>query len=122
MARHGKIVAAIGHGPWMPASAEVVAGESVTCFLAIKADLVHAGATYRDAEVVVDGNPITSRQPAGLSGRHHCRPGGERCDAPPARWSCLAASPKVNGTSLGQAMGHFQRIFNLFPNLLIILV
>ena len=50
----------------MLASAEVVAGKTVTCFFAIKDDLVHAGATYRDAEVVVDGNLITSRKPADL--------------------------------------------------------
>ena len=66
MARRGKIVAAICHGPWMLASAEVVAGKNVTCFFAIKDDLVHAGAVYKDAEVVVDGNLITSRQPADL--------------------------------------------------------
>jgi len=66
MARRGKIVAAICHGAWLLASAEVVAGKTVTCFFAIKDDLVHAGATYRDAEVVVDGNLITSRQPADL--------------------------------------------------------
>jgi protease I len=66
MARRGKIVAAICHGPWMLASAEVVAGKNVTCFFAIKDDLVHAGAAYRDAEVVVDGNLITSRKPADL--------------------------------------------------------
>ena len=41
-------------------------GKNVTCFFAIKDDLVHAGATYTDAEVVVDGNLITSRQPADL--------------------------------------------------------
>jgi len=66
MALRGKIVAAICHGPWMLASAEVVAEKTVTCFFAIKDDLVHAGATYQDAGVVVDGNLITSRQPADL--------------------------------------------------------
>jgi protease I len=66
MAQRGKIVAAICHGPWMLASAEVLAGKTVTCFFAIKDDLVHAGATYQDAEVVVDGNLITSRKPADL--------------------------------------------------------
>jgi protease I len=66
MALQGKVVAAICHGAWMLASAEVVTGKTVTCFFAIKDDLVHAGATYRDAEVVVDGNLITSRQPADL--------------------------------------------------------
>jgi protease I len=66
MAHRGKIVAAICHGPWMLASAEVVTGKTVTCFSAIKDDLVHAGATYKDAEVVVDGNLITARQPSDL--------------------------------------------------------
>jgi protease I len=66
MAQRGKIVAAICHAAWMLASAEVVAGKTITCFFAIKDDLVHAGATYQDAEVVVDGNLITSRQPADL--------------------------------------------------------
>jgi protease I len=66
MARGGKIVAAICHGAWMLASAEVVAGKNVTCFFAIKDDLVHAGATYQDDEVVIDGNLITSRKPADL--------------------------------------------------------
>ena len=66
MAHHGKVVAAICHGPWMLASAEVVAGKTVTCFFGIKDDLVHAGALYKDAEVVVDGSLITSRQPADL--------------------------------------------------------
>ena len=66
MAQHGKIVVAICHGPWLLASAEVVSGKTVTCFFAIKDDLVHAGAAYKDAEVVVDGNLITSRQPADL--------------------------------------------------------
>jgi protease I len=66
MTHQGKIVAAICHGPWMLASAEVVAGKTVTSFFAIRDDLVHAGATYKDAEVMVDGNLITSRKPADL--------------------------------------------------------
>jgi protease I len=66
MAQRCKVVAAICHGPWLLASAEGVTGKNVTCFFAIKDDLVHAGATYRDAAVVVDGNLITSRQPADL--------------------------------------------------------
>jgi protease I len=61
-----KIVAAICHAGWMLASAEVLKGRTVTGFFAIKDDLVHAGAHYQDAEVVVDGNLITSRQPADL--------------------------------------------------------
>ena len=61
-----KIVAAICHAGWMLASAGVLQGKNVTCFFSIKDDLVHAGANYQDAEVVVDGNLITSRQPADL--------------------------------------------------------
>lgn len=65
-AARGKVVAAICHGGWMLASAEVIRGKNVTCFPSIKDDLIHAGAHYRDAEVVVDGNIITSRQPSDL--------------------------------------------------------
>jgi protease I len=61
-----KVVAAICHAGWMLASAEVLRGKNVTGFFAIKDDLIHAGANYLDAEVVVDGNLITSRQPADL--------------------------------------------------------
>jgi protease I len=35
-------------------------------FFAIKDDLIHAGASYVDEEVVVDGNLITSRKPDDL--------------------------------------------------------
>jgi protease I len=62
----GKVVAAICHAGWMLASAEIVAGRTVTCFFAIKDDLIHAGANYVDQEVVVDGNLITSRMPDDL--------------------------------------------------------
>jgi protease I len=64
--QQGKIVAAICHAGWMLASAGVLEGKQATCFFAIKDDLVHAGATYVDAEVVVDGNLITSRTPSDL--------------------------------------------------------
>lgn len=65
-ALQNKVVAAICHAAWMLASAEVVQGKHLTCVSAIKDDLIHAGALYRDAEVVVDGNLITSRQPGDL--------------------------------------------------------
>jgi protease I len=61
-----KIVAAICHAGWMLASADVLHGRTVTSFFAIKDDLVHAGATFVDQEVVVDGNIITSRTPDDL--------------------------------------------------------
>ena len=62
----GKVVAAICHAGWMLASAGVLKGKTVTSFFAIKDDLVHAGATWTDEAVVVDGNLITSRTPDDL--------------------------------------------------------
>jgi protease I len=41
-------------------------GRRATCFSAIKDDVINAGAQYEDAEVVRDGNLITSRQPSDL--------------------------------------------------------
>jgi protease I len=66
MHKAGKVVAAICHGGWLLASAEIVKGRRVTCFVAIKDDLIHAGAEYVDEEVVVDRNLITSRKPDDL--------------------------------------------------------
>jgi protease I len=62
----GKVVAAICHAGWMLASADVLRGKKATCFFAIKDDLINAGADYVDAEVVRDGNLITSRVPSDL--------------------------------------------------------
>jgi protease I len=61
-----KVVAAICHAGWMLASADILEGRKVTSFFAIKDDLVHAGATWVDQEVVVDGKLITSRKPDDL--------------------------------------------------------
>jgi deglycase len=62
----GKVVAAICHAGWMLASAGVLKGKEATCFFAIKDDVINAGAIYVDAEVVRDGNLITSRMPSDL--------------------------------------------------------
>ncbi|MGD8502234.1 MAG: type 1 glutamine amidotransferase domain-containing protein [Syntrophobacterales bacterium] len=64
--KHGKVVAAICHAGWMLTSADIVKGRRVTGFFAIRDDLVHAGAEYEDAEVVVDDRLITSRKPDDL--------------------------------------------------------
>lgn len=61
-----RVVAAICHGGWVLASAGVARGRRLTCYQAIKDDMVHAGATYVDQEVVRDGNLITSRKPDDL--------------------------------------------------------
>ena len=62
----GKVVAAICHAGWLLVSAGILQGKKATCFFAIKDDLVNAGATYVNQEVVVDGNLITSRTPMDL--------------------------------------------------------
>ena len=61
-----KLVAAICHGPWVLCSAGVLKGRKATSFFAIKDDVVNAGANWEDAEVVVDGNLVTSRKPEDL--------------------------------------------------------
>ena len=66
MDAQGKLVAAICHGPWVLCSAGVLKGRRATCFFAIKDDVVNAGARYEDAEVVTDGNLVTSRKPEDL--------------------------------------------------------
>jgi protease I len=66
MFQQGKIVAAICHAAWVPISAGIMKGRRATCFSAIKDDVMNAGAQYEDAEVVRDGNLITSRQPSDL--------------------------------------------------------
>jgi protease I len=60
-------IAAICHGPWVLCSTEALrGGRKATSYSSIKDDLVNAGATWVDAEVVVDGNIITSRTPEDL--------------------------------------------------------
>ena len=62
----GKVVAAICHAGWVPISAGIVKGKTMTCVSAIKDDVINAGAKYVDREVVVDGNLISSRTPPDL--------------------------------------------------------
>ncbi len=62
----GKIIAAICHAGWMLASAGIAKGKKCTSYVAVKDDLVNAGAHWEDSEVVVDGNLITSRKPEDL--------------------------------------------------------
>jgi protease I len=58
-----KPVAAICHGPWILAEADVVDGRKLTSWPSIRTDLRNAGGEVVDQEVVVDGNLITSRKP-----------------------------------------------------------
>lgn len=65
-ANSGKVVAAICHGPQVLISAGLAKGRRMTSYVAIKDDLVNAGAEYVDEPVVVDGKIITSRVPDDL--------------------------------------------------------
>lgn len=66
MINSGKPVAAICHGPWVLAEADVLQGRTLTSYPSIRTDLRNAGAEVVDERVVVDGNLITSRNPGDL--------------------------------------------------------
>ena len=62
----GKPIAFICHAGWVPASAGIVASRRMTSHPSIADDLRNAGAEWEDAEVVVDGNLVSSRRPEDL--------------------------------------------------------
>jgi protease I len=61
-----KPIASICHGGWVLISAGVVEGRRVTGNPAIEDDMRNAGAEWEDAEVIVDGHLICSRNPDDL--------------------------------------------------------
>lgn len=66
-AADGKLIAAVCHGPWLLAETELSVGKNLTSYSSIRTDLVNAGATWVDEEVVIDGTNgftlVTSRTP-----------------------------------------------------------
>lgn len=62
----GKPVGAICHAPWVLIDAGVVEGRRLTSYHTIQTDLKNAGASWIDAEVVVDNGLVTSRKPDDL--------------------------------------------------------
>lgn len=62
----GKPVAHICHAGWVLASAGILKGRVLTSTPGIKDDLVNAGASWKDEEVVVDRNMVSSRRPSDL--------------------------------------------------------
>jgi protease I len=66
VAREGRLVAAICHGPSLLIDADVVSGRTVTSWPSIRRDLENAGATWVDETVVEDANLVTSRNPGDL--------------------------------------------------------
>jgi len=63
-----KPVASICHGPWLLASADVIAGRRLTSYWhdGVPEDVRAAGGDWVDEAVVVDGNLVTSRWPPDL--------------------------------------------------------
>lgn len=64
--QRGKIVSAICHGPWVLISAGIMAGKKATGYVAVRDDLVNAGAEFLDVPAIRDGNIITGRVPDDL--------------------------------------------------------
>ena len=62
----GKPMAVICHAPWILASTGIARGHKLTSWPGIQDDLRNAGAQWEDAEVVVDGNIVSSRSPKDL--------------------------------------------------------
>eukprot|EP00667_Euglena_gracilis_P022440 EG_transcript_24954 len=63
---NGAVVGFICHGGWLPISARIVKDRKATCFVAIKDDLINAGAIYVDQKCVVDGRMVTAQTPEDL--------------------------------------------------------
>jgi protease I len=62
----GKPIGFICHAGWVPASAGILEGRRVTSYPTIADDCRNAGAEWEDAEVIVDGNLVSSRRPDDL--------------------------------------------------------
>jgi len=60
------VLAAICHGGWMLCCTDALRGKRATSFVAIRCDMLNAGAKWVDEPCVVDGKLITSRNPDDL--------------------------------------------------------
>jgi protease I len=61
-----KVVAAVCHAPWLLIETGIARGRKLTSYNSIKTDVMNAGATWEDSEVVVDQGLVTSRNPGDL--------------------------------------------------------
>lgn len=61
-----KCIGFICHAGWVPISSRILKGKKVTGAEAIRDDFENAGAIWKDQEVVIDGNLISSRMPKDL--------------------------------------------------------
>jgi protease I len=65
--RAEKPIATLCHGPWVLASAELTRGRTLTSWPGIRDDVVNAGATWLDQELVRDRNWVSSRGPQDMT-------------------------------------------------------
>ena len=98
----GKPIATLCHGPWVLASAGLLADRTLTSWPGIRDDMVNGGAIWLDQAVVHDRNLVTSRGPqdmvpfvramldhfagseASLPAEPHARTSSPQRDQPPA--------------------------------------
>ena len=66
-AARNRPIVTLCHGPWVLASAGLLEGRTLTSWPGIRDDVVNAGATWLDQEVVRDGNLTTSRGPQDMA-------------------------------------------------------
>ncbi len=61
-----KPIATLCHGPWVLASSGILGSRTLTSWPGIRDDIVNAGGTWRNENIVADGNLVTSRGPQDL--------------------------------------------------------
>jgi protease I len=64
--RQNKCIAMICHAGWIPISAKILNGRTVTSTPGIRDDIENAGAEWIDRPVVIDRNIISARRPPDL--------------------------------------------------------
>jgi protease I len=62
-----KPIAAICHGPWLLAAADIARGRRIAAWPTLARELRDAGAVWVDSHVVVDGRILTCRSPRDLA-------------------------------------------------------
>jgi protease I len=61
-----KPIAVICHAPWLLVSAGLVKGRTMTSYHTIQDDIRNAGGSWKNEEVIRDGNWVSSRQPTDI--------------------------------------------------------
>lgn len=81
----GKPVLLICHAPQLLITAQTLSGRRITGWKSVAQDIRNAGAEYIDQEVVVDGNLVSSRDPADIPAFVRASLGILKVEVPAAR-------------------------------------